>query len=80
MVKSFSDIQPGLLLTGFVRNVMPYGVFVEFPYGLTGLAPKSVRHVALSLLKEVYSQMLRKRCFLVEIISYAALLKDQNSC
>ncbi|XP_053245269.1 protein RRP5 homolog isoform X1 [Podarcis raffonei] len=41
VVKSFSDIQPGLLLTGFVRNVMPYGVFVEFPYGLTGLAPKS---------------------------------------
>ncbi|XP_044293915.1 protein RRP5 homolog isoform X1 [Varanus komodoensis] len=41
VVKSFSDIQSGLLLPGFVRNVMPYGVFVEFPYGLTGLAPKS---------------------------------------
>ncbi|XP_070608916.1 protein RRP5 homolog isoform X2 [Erythrolamprus reginae] len=41
IVKSFADIQPGLLLTGFVRNIMPYGVFVEFPYGLTGLAPKS---------------------------------------
>ncbi|XP_062988666.1 protein RRP5 homolog [Elgaria multicarinata webbii] len=41
VVKSFSDIHPGLLLTGFVRNIMPYGVFVEFPYGLTGLAPKS---------------------------------------
>ncbi|XP_042312708.1 protein RRP5 homolog isoform X1 [Sceloporus undulatus] len=40
-VKNFSDIQPGLLLTGFVKNIMPYGVFVEFPYGLTGLAPKS---------------------------------------
>uniref|UniRef100_A0A8C6XYS9 Protein RRP5 homolog n=1 Tax=Naja naja TaxID=35670 RepID=A0A8C6XYS9_NAJNA len=41
VVKSFADIQPGLLLTGFVRNIMTYGVFVEFPYGLTGLAPKS---------------------------------------
>uniref|UniRef100_A0A670XPT5 Protein RRP5 homolog n=1 Tax=Pseudonaja textilis TaxID=8673 RepID=A0A670XPT5_PSETE len=41
VVKSFADIQPGLLLTGFVRNIMSYGVFVEFPYGLTGLAPKS---------------------------------------
>ncbi|XP_061492087.1 protein RRP5 homolog isoform X2 [Rhineura floridana] len=41
VAKNFSDIQPGLLLTGFVRNIMPYGVFVEFPYGLTGLAPKS---------------------------------------
>ncbi|XP_013924129.1 PREDICTED: protein RRP5 homolog isoform X1 [Thamnophis sirtalis] len=41
VVKSFADIQPGILLTGFVRNIMSYGVFVEFPYGLTGLAPKS---------------------------------------
>ncbi|XP_058043605.1 protein RRP5 homolog isoform X2 [Ahaetulla prasina] len=41
VVKNFADIQPGLLLTGFVRNIMSYGVFVEFPYGLTGLAPKS---------------------------------------
>nr|XP_020644591.1 protein RRP5 homolog isoform X2 [Pogona vitticeps] len=41
VVKSFSDLQTGLLLSGFVRNIMPYGVFVEFPYGLTGLAPKS---------------------------------------
>ncbi|XP_054839484.1 protein RRP5 homolog [Eublepharis macularius] len=41
VVKNFSDIQPGLLLKGYVRNIMPYGVFVEFPYGLMGLAPKS---------------------------------------
>ncbi|XP_053167847.1 protein RRP5 homolog [Hemicordylus capensis] len=41
VVKSFSDLEPGLLLTGYVRNIMPYGVFVEFPYGLTGLVPKS---------------------------------------
>ncbi|XP_060624305.2 protein RRP5 homolog isoform X1 [Anolis sagrei] len=40
-VKNFSDLEPGLLLTGFVKNIMPYGVFVEFPYGLTGMAPKS---------------------------------------
>ncbi|XP_071604451.1 protein RRP5 homolog [Heliangelus exortis] len=40
VVRSFSEIQPGMLLTGYVRNVMPFGVFVEFPYGVTGLAPK----------------------------------------
>ncbi|XP_054019547.1 protein RRP5 homolog [Dryobates pubescens] len=40
VVRSFSDIQPGMLLTGYVRNVMPFGVFVEFPCGVTGLAPK----------------------------------------
>ncbi|XP_067995560.1 protein RRP5 homolog [Melanerpes formicivorus] len=40
VVRSFSEIQPGMLLTGYVRNVMPFGVFVEFPCGVTGLAPK----------------------------------------
>ncbi|NXK86859.1 RRP5 protein, partial [Formicarius rufipectus] len=40
VVRSFSEIEPGMLLTGYVRNVMPFGVFVEFPFGVTGLAPK----------------------------------------
>ncbi|NXF33701.1 RRP5 protein, partial [Nyctibius bracteatus] len=40
VVRSFSEMQPGMLLTGYVRNVMPFGVFVEFPFGVTGLAPK----------------------------------------
>ncbi|NXG17724.1 RRP5 protein, partial [Grallaria varia] len=40
VVRSFSEIQAGMLLTGYVRNVMPFGVFVEFPFGVTGLAPK----------------------------------------
>nr|XP_014346801.1 PREDICTED: protein RRP5 homolog [Latimeria chalumnae] len=31
----------GALLTSFIKNLMPYGVFVEFPHGLVGLAPKS---------------------------------------
>ena len=42
VVRSFSEIQCGMLLTGYVRNVMPFGVFVEFPFGVTGLAPKVV--------------------------------------
>lgn len=42
VVRSFSEIQPGMQLTGFVKNIMPYGVFVEFPFGLAGLAPKAV--------------------------------------
>ncbi|XP_008947621.1 PREDICTED: protein RRP5 homolog [Merops nubicus] len=40
VARSFSEIQPGMVLTGYVRNVMPFGVFVEFPFGVTGLAPK----------------------------------------
>nr|XP_023653770.1 protein RRP5 homolog isoform X1 [Paramormyrops kingsleyae]XP_023653779.1 protein RRP5 homolog isoform X1 [Paramormyrops kingsleyae] len=41
VAKEFSDIQVGMHLVGWIKDVMPYGVFVEFPYGLVGLAPKS---------------------------------------
>lgn len=40
--KDFSEIKVGTQLFGWIKNIMPYGVFVEFPYGLVGLAPKSV--------------------------------------
>lgn len=49
VVRSFSEIQPGMLLTGYVRNVMPFGVFVEFPFGVTGLAPKVVSNAFPSI-------------------------------
>lgn len=42
VAKDFSEITAGLQLVGWIKNIMPYGVFVEFPYGLCGLAPKSV--------------------------------------
>lgn len=48
VVRSFSEIQPGVLLIGYVRKVMPFGVFVEFPFGVTGLAPKVVSHAFTS--------------------------------
>ncbi|XP_056135664.1 protein RRP5 homolog isoform X2 [Lampris incognitus] len=41
VAKNFSDITVGMQLIGWIKNIMPYGVFVEFPYGLFGLAPKS---------------------------------------
>lgn len=40
--KSFSEIHPGMLLIGFVKSIKDYGVFVQFPSGLSGLAPKAV--------------------------------------
>lgn len=40
--KEFSEIKVGMQLIGWIKNIMPYGVFVEFPHGLVGLAPKSV--------------------------------------
>ncbi|KAJ5279124.1 hypothetical protein N7478_004496 [Penicillium angulare] len=36
----FSDIQEGSKVTGFVRNITPAGLFIEFLGGLTGLVPK----------------------------------------
>uniref|UniRef100_A0A3P9LQM6 Protein RRP5 homolog n=1 Tax=Oryzias latipes TaxID=8090 RepID=A0A3P9LQM6_ORYLA len=41
VAKDFSELTVGMQLVGWVKNIMPYGVFVEFPYGLLGLAPKS---------------------------------------
>ncbi|CAK6962864.1 protein RRP5 homolog [Scomber scombrus] len=41
VAKEFSEITVGMQLIGWIKNIMSYGVFVEFPYGLVGLAPKS---------------------------------------
>ncbi|XP_070830544.1 protein RRP5 homolog isoform X2 [Chaetodon trifascialis] len=41
VAKDFSEITVGMELIGWIKNIMSYGVFVEFPYGLFGLAPKS---------------------------------------
>ncbi|XP_059206896.1 protein RRP5 homolog isoform X2 [Centropristis striata] len=41
VAKDFSEISVGMQLVGWIKNIMSYGVFVEFPYGLVGLAPKS---------------------------------------
>uniref|UniRef100_A0A7N8X5R9 Protein RRP5 homolog n=1 Tax=Mastacembelus armatus TaxID=205130 RepID=A0A7N8X5R9_9TELE len=41
VAKDFSELTVGMQLIGWIKNIMSYGVFVEFPYGLIGLAPKS---------------------------------------
>lgn len=40
MPSNFEQVQEGSTVTGFVRNITPDGVFVEFLGGLTGLVPK----------------------------------------
>uniref|UniRef100_A0A8I3WEE9 Protein RRP5 homolog n=1 Tax=Callithrix jacchus TaxID=9483 RepID=A0A8I3WEE9_CALJA len=40
--KNFSEIHPGMLLVGFVKSIKDYGVFIQFPSGLSGLAPKAI--------------------------------------
>ncbi|XP_034406694.1 protein RRP5 homolog isoform X2 [Cyclopterus lumpus] len=42
VAKDFSEVTVGMQLIGWIKNIMSYGVFVEFPYGLVGLAPTSV--------------------------------------
>ncbi|XP_006816311.2 protein RRP5 homolog, partial [Saccoglossus kowalevskii] len=39
-VTNFSDLYVDLVLNGFIKQIMPYGVFVGFPNNITGLAPK----------------------------------------
>ncbi|KAM8842414.1 protein RRP5 homolog isoform 2-T2 [Synchiropus picturatus] len=39
--KDFSEIKIGMQLVGWIKNIMTYGVFIEFPNGLCGLAPTS---------------------------------------
>ncbi|KAK5738907.1 rRNA biogenesis protein rrp5 [Elasticomyces elasticus] len=41
LVRSFGDVKEGGKVVGFVRNVAPEGVFVEFGNGVVGLVPKS---------------------------------------
>ncbi|KAJ5546028.1 hypothetical protein N7494_003613 [Penicillium frequentans] len=40
MPSKFTDLQQGKAVTGFVRNITPAGLFIEFLGGLTGLVPK----------------------------------------
>ncbi|XP_077380962.1 protein RRP5 homolog isoform X2 [Festucalex cinctus] len=37
--KDISEIAVGMQMIGWVKNIMAYGVFIDFPYGLIGLAP-----------------------------------------
>ncbi|XP_067858073.1 protein RRP5 homolog [Heptranchias perlo] len=41
LAEDVSELQVGMHMPGLVKNIMPYGVFVEFPHGLVGLAPKA---------------------------------------
>ncbi|KAM0700260.1 hypothetical protein Q7P35_011980 [Cladosporium inversicolor] len=41
LIKSFADVKKGAKVNGFVRNVTPEGVYIEFANGVVGLALKS---------------------------------------
>ncbi|RMX61399.1 hypothetical protein pdam_00018294 [Pocillopora damicornis] len=41
LITSFNDVEVGMILPGFIKKVMSYGVFVEFSTGIFGLAPNS---------------------------------------
>ena len=53
-----------MILPGFVKKVMSYGVFVEFSTGIFGLAPNSVSTLAVlrrSLLRDTTQGKTRHR-------------------
>ncbi|KAI7495240.1 nucleic acid-binding protein [Hortaea werneckii] len=58
LVRSFSDVTEGKKVRGFVRNVTPEGVYVEFGDGLVGLcskrdiAPEMAGKAAFGLVKD----------------------------
>ncbi|KAJ8317008.1 hypothetical protein KUTeg_004912 [Tegillarca granosa] len=55
LVSDFDQIQPGMMVPGSVKNLMDYGIFVEFPGGLFGLAPnKYATDVKVPDLKKLY--------------------------
>lgn len=58
LVRSFSDVKQGSKVHGFVRNVTPEGVYVEFANGTVGLVPKS--QVAPEMLEQERAFGLRK--------------------
>lgn len=41
LIRSFADVKQGKKVHGFVRNVTPEGVYIEFANGVVGLALKS---------------------------------------
>ncbi|XP_076839425.1 protein RRP5 homolog [Brachyhypopomus gauderio] len=41
MVTAFSELKVGVTMLGWVKSIMPFGIFIDFPHGLCGLAPKA---------------------------------------
>lgn len=67
-VREFSELKPGLALSGFVRKLMPYGCFVEFPHNLSGLAPtKYFTDEFLSDPASTYREMQSVRAKVLEV-------------
>ncbi|XP_030842281.1 protein RRP5 homolog [Strongylocentrotus purpuratus] len=42
IVRDFSELETNMFLIGVLRHTMSYGVFVEFPNHIVGLAPKAM--------------------------------------
>uniref|UniRef100_A0AAX7SYM0 Protein RRP5 homolog n=1 Tax=Astatotilapia calliptera TaxID=8154 RepID=A0AAX7SYM0_ASTCA len=68
VAKDFSEITVGLQLVGWIKNIMPYGVFVEFPYGLYLLIyTTNTFQVGQTVIAKVTNLDEEKRRFLVTL-------------
>ncbi|CAG8054270.1 unnamed protein product [Penicillium olsonii] len=67
MPGQFEQVQEGSVITGFVRNITPDGIFVEFLGGLTGLLPK--RLIKDDNLEQPHYGMLKSQTIVVNVQS-----------
>ncbi|CAG8925407.1 unnamed protein product [Penicillium salamii] len=67
MPGQFEEVQEGSIVTGFVRNITPDGIFVEFLGGLTGLLPK--RLIKDANLEQPHYGMLKSQTIVVNVQS-----------
>ncbi|CAG8050518.1 unnamed protein product [Penicillium salamii] len=67
MPGQFEEVQEGSTVTGFVRNITPDGIFVEFLGGLTGLLPK--RLIKDANLEQPHYGMLKSQTIVVNVQS-----------
>ena len=57
-LKPLFHVQVGMVQPGFVKKMMAYGCFVEFPHGISGLAPlKFLTDEFISSPRGVYEEM-----------------------
>ncbi|XP_073698661.1 protein RRP5 homolog [Garra rufa] len=88
---NFSEVKVGIEMVGWVKSIMPYGVFVEFPYGLFGLAPiaamadkfitdtKDIFDIGQTVVAKVKNVDVEKKRFLVCLKVSELSISDEGS-
>ncbi|KAI2668205.1 hypothetical protein H4Q32_004873 [Labeo rohita] len=88
---NLSELQVGMEMVGWVKSFMPYGVFVDFPYELFGLAPiaamsdqfisdtKSAFDIGQTVVAKVKNVDTEKKRFLVSLKVSELTISEEGS-